>query len=453
MARSRTHIDVLVLGAGAAGLAAARDLSHEGLRVTVIEARPRIGGRVLTVHDPRAPVPLELGAEFVHGEAPETLEVAQAAGLAVIELPDTHEIASGGRLTPMGAFWETMERMNRDLARRVAQRGRDFPVSEYFESKRLAPKQRALMEDFVNGFYAAHSERISAKSLAAEAESSGAENAVEGKQFRIGNGGDAVMRWLRDGLNPERTEVRLSTIAEVVRWRRRRVTVECRGGNGVAKTSLSARAVVVTLPLAVLKAGALRFDPALLSKERALAGLETGHIFKIVLRFREAFWENDEFLKERRGASHAGRDGSAINFVHAHGVELPTWWTSAPVRSPILTGWVGGVAAETLLAEEPLSRLERSLVALSEVLAVPRRELEEQLDAWVSHDWRADPFARGAYSYIAVNGTGAPRALGRPVDGTLFFAGEATNGDQMGTVAGALASGRRAAREALRALS
>ena len=203
----------------------------------------------------------------------------------------------------------------------------------------------------------------------------------------------------------------------------------------------------------MLKAGALRLDPAVPSKERALAGLETGHIFKIVLRFREAFWEEEEFLKERRGSSHAHMDGAAINFVHAHGIELPTWWTSAPVRSPVLTGWVGGVAAETLLSEEPLSRLERSLVALSEVLAVPRRELEEQLDTWVSHDWRADPFARGAYSYIAVGGTGAPRALGRPVDDTLFFAGEATNGDQIGTVAGALASGRRAAREALRALS
>ena len=81
---------------------------------------------------------------------------------------------------------------------------------------------------------------------------------------------------------------------------------------------------------------------------------------------------------------------------------------------------------------------------------MPRRELEEQLDAWFSHDWRADPFARGAYSYIGVGGAGAPRARGRPVEGTLFFAGEATNGEQIGTVAGALASGRRAARELLR---
>jgi len=96
--------------------------------------------------------------------------------------------------------------------------------------------------------------------------------------------------------------------------------------------------------------------------------------------------------------------------------------------------------------------VERTLVALSEILAVPRRDLEDQLDAWRSHDWCADPFARGAYSYIGVNGMTAPRALGRPVDGTLFFAGEATNGEQIGTVAGAIASGRRAAREILSVL-
>lgn len=451
MARDRKRTDVLVLGAGAAGLAAARDLSHAGLRVTIVEARPRVGGRILTVHDPRAPVPLELGAEFVHGEAPQTLEIARAAGLAVIELPDTHELASRGRLTPAHDFWEIMERMNRDLARRIAQRGRDFPVSDYLESGRVPPKQRGLLQDFIEGFYAAHPERLSAQSLAEEAEPGSAEEKeVAGKQFRIGNGGDALMKWLRDGLNPERTDVRLSTAAEAVRWRKGGVSVECRGGDGVAVTTVSARAALVTLPHAVLKTGAVRFEPGIPAKQRALAGIETGQIFKIVLRFREAFWEERDFLRERRGKSQL--NGAGISFLHAHGAELPTWWTSMPVRSPVLVGWVGGVTAEAILTEEPLSRLERSLVALSEILAVPRRALEEQLDAWTSHDWRADPFARGAYSYVGVGGIGAPRALGRPVEGTLFFAGEATNGEEIGTVAGALSSGRRAAREILRVL-
>ncbi len=446
MPRDRKRIDVLILGAGAAGLAAARDLSHAGLRVTVIEARPRVGGRILTLHDPRSPVPIELGAEFIHGESAETLPLAQAAGLAVLELPVSHDLASAGRLKPMGDFWKLADRMNHDLALRLAARRKDFPVSEYLDSARLPAPHRGLLRDFVQGFYAAYPDRLSAQSLAIETQGGGdEEDEVEGKQFRIANGGDALMKWLRDGLDPDRTEVRLSTVAEAVEWRRGAVSAVCRSGDRAPLPTLSARTAVITLPLAVLKAGVVRFDPALPAKQRALAGLEMGQVFKIVLRFREAFWENPVFLKERR----AGANSSALNFVHAVGAEVPVWWTTHPVRSPVLTGYVGAVAAERLLAEEPPSRLERSLVALSEVLAVPRRELEEQLDASASHDWRADPFARGAYSYIGVGGNGAPRALARPVHGTLFFAGEATNGAEIGTVAGALSSGRRAAREVL----
>jgi monoamine oxidase len=453
MAADRKRVDVVILGAGAAGLAAARDLSQARLRVIIIDARPRIGGRILTRHDPHAPVPLELGAEFIHGEAPETSSVAQAASLTVVELPDRREIATAGDFTPMRDLWGTVGQMNKDLARRVAQRGKDFPVSEYLESARVPPLRRKLLKGFVEGFYAAHPERLSAQSLAAEAASDGggehSDDEREETQFRILNGGDALMQWLRDGLDPERTAVRLSTIAHMVTWKRGDVRIVCRGSDGAgSESSIHARAVIVSLPAAVLKGGALGFEPALPAKQRALAGIETGHIFKIVLRFRHAFWDKPEFLKERRG--NGATDSGSLNFLHAPNSEIPTWWTSLPVRAPLLTGWVGGVAAETLLAEEPLIRLERSLVALSDVLAVPRRELEENLDAWASHDWRADPFARGAYSYIGVGGTGAPRALGRPVEGTLFFAGEATNGEQIGTVAGALASGRRAARELLR---
>jgi len=454
MPRDPKRVDVLILGAGAAGLAAARDLSHAGLRVTVIEARPRVGGRILTLHDPRSPVPLELGAEFIHGGLADTLPLAQAAGLAVIELPDSHELASAGRFKAMGDFWELLDRMNHDLARLLATRGKDFPVSAYLDSARVPAARRGLLRDFVQGFYAAHPDRLSAKSLAVETEGGGEEaDEVEGKQFRIANGGDALMKWLRDGLDPERTEVRLSTVAVAVQWKRGSVSVVCRGSSDRALLpALTARTALITLPAAVLKAGDLRFDPAVPAKQRALAGIETGQVFKIVLRFREAFWERAEFLEERRGQTRGGSNGRGVNFLHAHGAEVPTWWTTLPVRSPVLVGYVGAVAAEQLLSEEPPSRLERSLVALSDVFAVPRRELEGLLDASASHDWRADPFARGAYSYIGVGGIGAPRALSRPVDGTLFFAGEATDGAQIGTVSGALASGRRAAREVLRVL-
>jgi len=450
MPSDRRRVDVLILGAGAAGLAAARDLSQAGLRLSIIEARPRIGGRILTRHDSNSPVPLELGAEFIHGEAPETLSIARAAGVAVVALPPARDIVTSGRFIRTGNFWAEVDDMNRELARRVAKRGRDFPVSEYLASARLSSLKRSLLQGFVEGFYAAQPERLSAQSVAADADEGHDDEGVEGHQFRILNGYDALMRWLRDGLDPDLTQVRMSTVAQTVSWKRGAVAVECAGGEGAPLEVLQARTALITLPLALLRAGAVRFHPALAAKARALRGIETGQVFKVILRFREAFWEDRNFLKERRGKSAAG--GAGINFLYAPGAEVPTWWTALPVRAPLLTGWVGGVAAETLLAEEPQSRLERSLVALSNVLAVPRRELEENLDAWASHDWCADPFARGAYSYIGVNGIRAPRALGHPVESTLFFAGEATNGEEIGTVAGALVSGRRAAREVLRVL-
>lgn len=431
-----------MIGAGAAGLAAARDLSQAGLRVTILEARPRVGGRILTVHDARAPVPLELGAEFIHGEAPETLTVAQAAGLTVVELPDLHEIVTAGRFFMRADFWQAIERMNKDLARRVAQRGKDFPVSDYLDSKGVPPARRQMLRDFVQGFHAAHPERLSAKALAGEVADTGTEDDQLDKQFRIVNGGDALMKWLRDGLDPDRVELKLSTVVADIQWKRGEVRV----------AGVSARAAIVTLPAAVLKSGSVKFDPRIRAKQRALELIETGQVFKIVLRFRRAFWEEPDFLKERRAPASPEQDGKSVNFLHAPGAEIPTWWTAQPIRGPVLTGWVGGAPAETLLSEDAGVRLERSLVALSDILAIPRRELDDNLDAWVSHDWRADPFARGSYSYIGVGGTGAPRALGRPVEGTLFFAGEATTPDKIGTVAGALASGRRAAREALRSL-
>src|SRR2546427_4630555 len=219
----------------------------------------------------------------------------------------------------MGGFWELADRMNHDLARRLAARGKDFPVSEYLDSARVPAARRGLLRDFVQGFYAAHPDRLSAQSLAVETEGGDEADEVKGKQFRIANGGDALMKWLRDGLDPDRAEVRLSSVAESVQWKRGAVTVACRSGDRAPLPTVSARAALITLPLAVLKAGVVRFDPALPAKQRALAGLEMGQVFKIVLRFREAFWERAEFLKERREQS--GSNGRGLNIVHAHGAE------------------------------------------------------------------------------------------------------------------------------------
>jgi monoamine oxidase len=128
---------------------------------------------------------------------------------------------------------------------------------------------------------------------------------------------------------------------------------------------------------------------------------------------------------------------------------MPTWWTTAPLRAPILTGWAGGHAADAMLAEGS-AMIDRALDSMARAFGVPRRRIDALLVGSWTHDWQSDPFSRCAYSYAAVGGSGAHAALAKPLRNTLFFAGEATSRDQTGTVAGAIESGLRAAKQALR---
>src|SRR5215212_2158175 len=108
--------DVLVLGAGVAGLAAAQELSQAGLRVIVIEARDRIGGRVFTQHVPGHPLPIELGAEFIHGRPPESLALVEQAGLLVYEINGDGWLAQDGQLASSDALWHQTNQLFTQMA-------------------------------------------------------------------------------------------------------------------------------------------------------------------------------------------------------------------------------------------------------------------------------------------------------------------------------------------------
>src|SRR5690606_8073543 len=127
-------LDCIVIGAGVAGLAAARDLAQAGRRVLLLEARNRIGGRVPTVRDSRSALPIELGAEFVHGAATESLTIARAARAIVAKLPDEHYWAADGRLAPVDSFWDDVASMGRDISRRLGRaRRNDWSFLEYLD--------------------------------------------------------------------------------------------------------------------------------------------------------------------------------------------------------------------------------------------------------------------------------------------------------------------------------
>ena len=151
-------------------------------------------------------------------------------------------------------------------------------------------------------------------------------------------------------------------------------------------------------------------------------------------------------------ASLSGGHGSATTdaaFFHGRG-PFRTFWSAVPLDLPMLTAWSGGPSASRLLAEGREAAKEAALRSIGEVFGAPLTRVRRLLVDAHAHDWSRDPFSRGAYSYLVVGGSSAPERLARPVEKTLFFAGEATAPDESGTVAGAIASGRRAARRALR---
>jgi monoamine oxidase len=432
---TRVKYDVAIIGAGASGLAAARALSGAGKRICLIEARQRLGGRISTLHLPDLPLPIELGAEFIHGDTASTFSIVDAAALTAAELPDDHVWSSDGKHVKLPHFWSAIHRFTSKIDSLTS----DVSCADFLRSRKdLDGRTKELARTFVEGYHAAHIERMSTLALSSADSEQDEESGM--RQFRIVNGQDSLIDWLRSGLDPQRTDLRLGTTVTTVDWSPGSVTLTCTASSASSKPfAIHARAALVTIPIGVWKApreqqGAIRFDPALPDKERAIEKLEAGHVVKIAFRFRERFWATD-------------KDGP--NFLHSSDRYVPTWWTTAPVRSPILTAWAGGHGADALLAEKD-AITDRVLDAMSRAWNVPRRRIDSLLVGTFTHDWQADPFSRCAYSYAGVGGSNAHAALAKPVKKTLFFAGEATSGDQTGTVAGAIDSGVRAAKEILR---
>ena len=441
---------VLVIGGGVSGLAAACELGRAGVPVTVLEARDRIGGRVLTLHDAPCDAPIELGAEFIHGRPPETLDLLKKANARISEVDGDSWCVSGQELSNCDLFSgvdSILEAMN------DSDPDESFSafLERCFPNPRNAATRRAKQQatSYVSGFNAADPALVGVHWLVKGMK---AEEKIEGhRAFRSQNGYTDLLNIFQQQLNEYGATVSLECVVERVAWKAGNAEVTVRDRNG--SSVLQAPHVLITLPISLLKAepgqpGIVQFEPSLpREKIRALDNLEMGKVIRVVLCFRERFWD---LIKPPAGGGASLAD---MSFLFSQDEWFPTWWTSMPQKAPIITGWAPFRCAEGLSGRGHSFVTDRSLQTLSGLLGPSVQELQDLLREAYFHDWQVDPFSLGAYSYGKVGANEAQQVLAEPVDSTLFLAGEAmdTSGNN-GTVHGAIASGYRAARQILQTL-
>lgn len=426
---SRPHqTEVLIIGAGAAGLLAARELAMAGRQVLLLEARDRLGGRVHTLRPPGFTRAIEAGAEFVHGAAPLTRALLAEAGLTWQATTGQTYLVKEGQVQANADFFAELPL----LLEKLEALTHDLPLADFldreFGGEAHAPL-RAMATQFAEGYDAADARRASAWALRDE----WAAGDVDDSPRPVGGYGP-LLHWLAAQAQAAGATIRLAAPVRQIDWQPGGATVLVEAG-----PTYHARQVLCTVPLgtwqrAAGQPGYLGLVPDLPAHRAAAAQLGFGAVIKIVLEFQTPFWQ--ERLPE-------------LEFLLSE-APVPTWWSQLPDACPQLTGWVAGPAAQRLQAASADTVLQLALESLTQLLASSPAALGEQLRASYICNWGAEPYSYGAYSYATVGAPAARAVLATPVANTLFFAGEGVyEGPAAGTVEAALVSGQAAARAML----
>ncbi len=438
--------EIIVVGGGIAGLAAAARLAAEGLSVLILEARDRLGGRILTQRDPASGAVVELGAEFIHGLAPEIFGPLQRTNANITEVEGDSWCFNG----KLGAcnFFADVDR----ILQKMNDREPDESFLEFLKRTCGHPKSVKQEEAtkhaiaYVSGFNAADPALVGVHWLVKEMR---AEEAIDGQHsFRSKNGYQDLLDFFQQQITKRDVAIQTRTVVESINWRSGNARVTAKGPEGVLQ--YQAKRVLITLPLAVLQSqpdsiGAVRFEPALPEEKRsALNQLEMGKVIRLVLTFRQRFWEQIRPTNNSRTLRN-------MSFLFSDDEWFPTWWTAMPAEIPMITGWAPFLSAERLSGQDSQFVVGRGLETLGRLFNVSLEHLESLLLAAYFHDWQRDPFSRGAYSYGKTHSDGAHESLRVPLENTVFFAGEATDtGGHNGTVHGAIASAYRAVDDILK---
>jgi monoamine oxidase len=433
----KNDIDVIILGAGMAGLVAARTLAERGLRVCVLEAKQRVGGRVMSQKVDGGGT-VELGAEFVHGRAPELWALIGEVGAKTVERDGSmlREQQGGGLVEddPQDeSMFEPLEQLE-DFT------GDDKTFADWLAASDVDEKVRPALMAYVEGFNAADARRISVHSLGAQQK---AEDETSGdRSWHVVGGYAQLADYLAVRVKELRGEVRLGYEVLSLRWSAGKVFVD------TTQEECTAPQCIVTLPLGVLqrvnRLAGIRMDP----EPRAIAQarrLEMGHASRFTMVFRDRWWEPSAMLEPETLR--------AMSFFFTSSRLPPVWWTSHPEAEalPALTGWAGGPRSSAFEGKTAEQLGDEACATLAKIFAVHEEIVRAALVATYTHDWATDPFAQGAYSYVPVGAMDASAAMTQPEAETIFFAGEHTDvTGNWGTVHAAIRSGLRAAAQILK---
>ncbi len=421
--RHLTHF--AVIGAGAAGLMAARELARAGRRVTILEARERCGGRICPLPAEEFGYAAEGGAEFVHGAAPLTRALMREARLSLSPRGGTRWSVRTGALSPAETSPPHMGRFHQALREVKA----DLPIAEFLEThfgdRRYEELRRSITRT-VEGYDAADPRRASTLALRDEWLARD-----DGQHGRIAEGYGALVEHLAAECRRYGAAIHLGAAVTAIDERGDCIAACCDDG-----AAFEADAAVLAVPLPLLS------EIALPSAEReraaAAADIGFGNVVKILLRFATKWW-----------ADRGGRDLADLSFLLSDAT-VPTWWTQHPAADLVLTGWLAGPKADRVSSLTEAELVDIGLASLAEIFDLPPDRIRRHLVASRAIDWGNDPFARGAYSYATPKTREAQSLLSKPNGGAIFFSGEALYaGPDMGTVEAALGSGMETAQTIL----
>jgi monoamine oxidase len=419
--------DVLIVGAGAAGLSAGRILSKHGWSVMILEARDRIGGRIHTINGQDFSFPVEAGAEFMHGDLPFTKALMNEAHVSYFAGDGRTWTITSNKLSEGDLFHDDWH----VLVDKLQQLDHDMTIGQFLELHFKEPRYRSLadaVKKFVEGYDAADINKVSALALKEEWSNDNI------KGYRPNGGYSQLMDYLWSEIEQHQGQMCLSAVVRKIVWKRNEVEVFTSNNE-----RLKANKILITVPVSVLKSAAIEFDPLLTSHEKAFQHIEVGGVIKFLVEFRNRIWEKGVHVRQMPG----------LNFLFSDAV-VPTWWTQNPNNVPLLTGWLAGPGLKKLPSDGKELQ-ELAFQSLAYLFSVSQERVGQEVKAIRVINWDADPFARGAYAYSTLESPQAVKIILQPKENTIFFAGEALyEGAEIGTVEAALASGHRTANAMIR---